>query len=137
MTHDKEEYLFTTYAPLFEPEEIRNDCRTSCMAWGFEVGDGWYPLIEDMLKSLMAVNTEGNYVVQIRQIKEKFGGLRVYWDCTSDITEADYKRLNDIVDKAEELAEQTCEVCGAEGKNDSPTSWMSTRCALHRKELNG
>ena len=71
--------LFKDYKKLFEPPKIRNDPMKSCMSWGFECGDGWAELLEDMFKEIQ------NYVVANKvkgfhfvQIKEKFGGLRAY-----------------------------------------------------------
>ena len=43
---------------------------------GLGVGEGWQPLIDELLCKLQALNVPN---LQIIQIKEKFGGLRVYY----------------------------------------------------------
>ena len=114
--------LFKDYKKLFEPPKIRNDPMKSCMSWGFECGDGWAELLEDMFKEIQ------NYVVANKvkgfhfvQIKEKFGGLRAYTSFEDDT-------IRSIIRKAEDRAEHTCEVCGKEGKIRRG-GWLRCLCA--------
>lgn len=57
------------------------------------------------------------------QVKEKFGGLRFYY------TGGD-RYISGMAILAENLAERTCEVCGAPGKLREG-SWIVTRCDEH------
>jgi hypothetical protein len=45
MSPDKEKYLTTTYPKLFPP---RHDPRESLMVFGFECGDGWFWIIDQL-----------------------------------------------------------------------------------------
>lgn len=71
-----------------------------------EAPSGWRNIINDMCERLSTI--EG--VPPIVQIKEKFGGLRVYFD-TIEPTDAEV-----IVANAERACEQTCDICGQAGK---------------------
>ena len=68
--------------------------------------DGWQDIITDMCSRLSAVDD----LSPIVQIKEKFGGLRVYFNTvTPDAAEA-------IIADAERACEETCDICGQHGK---------------------
>ena len=80
-----------------------------------DVGPGWASLVKPLIERAKA---EG---IDIRQIKEKFGGLRFY---TGPAPESFY---NDI-DAAEKASMKTCEECGQPGKTRNTDGWMRTRC---------
>lgn len=50
------------------------DPRVTCMAFGFDVGDGWEPIIRRMCACMEALAV----VPRLEQVKEKWGLLRVY-----------------------------------------------------------
>ena len=78
-----------------------------------ECQDGWFKLIYSMCKEiddLYKVKGKDINELNILQIKEKFGSLRVY--VGSYIEE-----LEDVIAKYEELSMQICEICGEEGQN--------------------
>lgn len=89
--------------------------------WGFECGEGWYPLLEDMLSKMDKLEDKPNIV----QIKEKFGGLRVYYDCDGECSP-----IEQLVNEAEKIADNTCESCGASPAKNRPskTGWLRTIC---------
>jgi hypothetical protein len=60
------------------------------------------------------------------QVKEKFGGLRFYYNGGDDY-------IRGVVDMAEEMSYCTCEVCGSPGKLRR-TGWYHTLCDQHAKE---
>jgi hypothetical protein len=64
------------------------------------------------------------------QIKEKFGGLRMYFDG------GDYEKILAITDFAERMSEVTCEICGNVGKTYR-TRWHKTLCKEHAIERYG
>jgi len=64
--------------------------------------------------------------VVVAQIKEKFGGLRFYYDGGDDY-------VSGLVDMAERWTEATCEVCGQPGRLRSG-SWLKTLCDKHYDE---
>ena len=64
--------------------------------------------------------------VTVAQIKEKFGGLRFYYDGGDEF-------IRGAVHMAEYIADQTCEECGAPGKRRSG-GWIRTLCDVHEAE---
>lgn len=60
---------------------------------------------------------------QLAQIKEKFGGLRFYYDGGDDF-------VRELVDAAEEASLKVCEDCGADGVRYQPNYWITTLCGL-------
>lgn len=92
--------------------------------FGFECGDGWLGILEGTL-SLIQKNSERSEVrVNIRQIKEKFGQLRIYYRGGDEITRV-------VVEIAEIVSGGICELCGRQGESQSILGWLQTRCAEH------
>lgn len=88
---------------------------------GWEIGAGWKALIEEVLHEL------GQQVpdVQVTQVKEKFGCLRVYTeDKTNDQIQA-------ILRRAEARSAVICEVCGEAGNLLRDDGWVRVRCRDH------
>ena len=71
---------------------------------------GWHQLIVDTHAQLLELDP--NY--QIAQIKEKFGGLRYYYDTGASASVEYAMRM--IVSKAEILSSSICEVTGLPGE---------------------
>lgn len=80
------------------------------------VGIGWHHIIDRMITEL--VELEWNK--DLHQIKEKFGGLRVY---IGDENEA----MAEVICRAERYASVTCEACGDPGESRN-TRWIKTLC---------
>jgi len=101
-------------------KKLRVASRYPFEMFGVECNKGWHPLVERTLNDLYA---SGIKMEEILQVKEKFGGLRIYLSRYTD--EADQ-----IIKKAEEEALHTCEVCGTQQDvaMRSPRGWMSTQC---------
>jgi hypothetical protein len=57
------------------------------------------------------------------QVKEKFGGLRFYYDGGDSYVEG-------LVAMAESMSYRTCDVCGNPGKTNN-SGWISVRCEQH------
>lgn len=72
-------------------------------------GDGWKSIIRNTDKKLKYIDPD----YKIAQIKEKFGGLRYYYDHSFESYD-DVRReiMDDIVRAAEYEASRTCELCG-------------------------
>ena len=130
--------------------------------YGFACGDGWYDLIRRLCKHIQGHidsreeriewtkkwNADVNdpniewkafsareervvpelieQVVAV-QVKEKFGGLRFYI-----VGGDDY--IRGLIDFAEAMSYDICEVCGEKGhlRNDKP--WIRTLCDKHAEE---
>ena len=100
--------------------------REGLMAFGFECGDGWLPLLEGLFAQIdKIVREEGLEDFAITQVKEKYGSLRVYTNYSTNA-------IDTAIDAAEDESERTCEVCGQPGKLYTD-GWMMTRCPLHKR----
>lgn len=89
----------------------------------FECGPGWFDIIEklaDQLEPLVSESNDDENSFYASQVKEKYGSLRFYMSLSNSI-------MADLIDKAEQESEKTCEVCGKEGRRRG-TSWIYTRC---------
>ena len=113
---------------------------------GFAIGAGWWPIIESLCANiqshidhvnnthnrLLADNPYGHEIpnevpqVVVHQIKEKFGGLRFYY-------EGGDEQVYGMVRMAEAWASKTCEKCGNRGEMRGG-GWVRTLCDLHEAE---
>ena len=99
---------------------------------GFAVGSGWYPILEILCTNIQSHIDwrvkQGQDIAQVtvEQIKEKFGGLRFYYQGGDD-------EISGMVRMAEAWASTACEECGAVGKRRSG-GWIRTLCDLHEAE---
>lgn len=101
------------------------------MAFGFECGNGWYKIIDELSaeiekynEKLMATDLpeDEKYPVVAMQVKQKYGGLRFYISGAPDF-------IHDLVDKAEDESYKTCEICGATEKvTCEGRHWVKTLC---------
>jgi hypothetical protein len=126
---------------------------------GIAVGPGWLAIVEDACREIAAVLTpEELTLFHWTQIKEKFGGLRMYWgphniipvdlmsaegwlhfDVESD-TVAVFSpetagQIQGIVTRAQERAALTCDQCGKPGLLYRKGVWV-TLCKEHAREQN-
>jgi hypothetical protein len=99
---------------------------------GFSIGPGWWPIVEslcaDIQHHLNWKNRESQVVppVVVEQIKEKFGGLRFYYQGGDDT-------ITGMVRMAESWASHSCEECGAPGVRRSG-GWIRTLCDHHEEQ---
>lgn len=113
---------------------------------GFAVGSGWWPILEalcgqiqhhidwsnDYRSRLLKDNPYNNKIpdevpqVVAAQIKEKFGGLRFYYDGGDS-------KIDGMVRMAESWAARACEKCGNPGESRSG-GWIRTLCDEHEAE---
>ena len=90
-----------------------------------QVGKGWHKILVKLFSDISELD-EIPEDFEIVQIKEKFGGLRVYVTVGTD-------EIYDLIAVAELEAENTCESCGT--KNDTVRNaphngfWLKTYCS--------
>ena len=107
---------------------------------GFETGEGWKDLIEEMfdnIERVEATNSSHGVVyqpVRFVQIKEKFGGLRAYYEGGHTEEYDPNTDIRQIVSAAEEKSYRTCESCGTTNGVTTKGSWVLTLCDLCRGE---
>lgn len=142
MDQELQNKLYEKYPNLFSNKD--KDIRSSCMAWGCEVGNGWYEIISSVCwmirqhednkiwrKKYLEENDpeklkqEPEYFsVKFDQVKEKYGGLRLYFSGGDDYVEG-------LVSMAEAMSYKTCEICGNKGEANKG-GWINVRCEAHR-----
>jgi hypothetical protein len=80
---------------------------------------------EDVMENGVNVTPKVEWI-RVQQIKEKFGGLRFYYDGGND-------EISGMVRMAELWAGRTCETCGNKGERRSG-GWIRTLCDTHEAE---
>lgn len=105
---------------------------------GFAVGAGWWPILESLCDNIQSHidwkneqkekygRGDGCEQVVVEQIKEKFGGLRFYYQGGNDT-------IDGMVRMAEAWAGNSCEECGNVGKR-TQGGWVRTLCDFHIAE---
>lgn len=145
MTHDELLGLIRTrFASLCDPSWNEKEWEIF-----LGVGPGWYPLVIEFLERADAhlATTAWKGRFHLRQIKEKFGGLRIYlraqplpgsgqseWDTTNDVPPEVYAPLGVILDDICSRADHTCEDCGQPGQCRPELSLVQTLCDAHFEE---
>jgi len=98
----------------------------TCMCWGFECGDGWFNILDQLMGNIQHhidwKNRTEEVVPQVTldQVKEKFGTLRFYY------TGGDAS-IDGMVRMAESMSGCTCEGCGNVGERKGG-GWVHTYC---------
>ena len=98
--------------------------------WGDEVGEGWRLHVLNCHRQLK--HLDPGY--RIGQIKEKFGGLRYYFDPSVAFNDLTHDIMESVVKAAEYNCSITCEVCGSYGSLRTNSGWYKTLCDEHAKE---
>ena len=137
MNEQLDKQLVEKYPKIFR--DRYGDMKQTLMCWGFDHGDGWYQILDSLCGNIQNYidwnnkSAEAGYkdfkpveqVVAV-QVKEKFGGLRFYYDGGND-------HISGMVRMAESWAANTCEECGSPGKVRTG-GWIRTLCDEHAKE---
>ena len=93
-----------------------------------EAPAGWHELIRDTHNRILKVDPE----YQIFQIKEKFGGLRYYYDASRSHA---IPEIDKIIKTAEVVASVVCQNCGELGASLTVNNgWYATLCEKHIAE---
>jgi hypothetical protein len=102
---------------------------TTAMCWGISCGDGWYNILDQLCHNIQShtdwQNRETVKVSQVvaSQVKEKFGGLRFYYNGGDDY-------IHGLTTMAESMSEVTCETWGSPGRSRG-SGWAYTACDTH------
>jgi hypothetical protein len=102
------------------------DMKETCMCWGFECGDGWFNILDQLMGNIQHhidwKNKKEEIIPQVTldQIKEKFGTLRFYYTGGDDV-------IGGMVRMAESMSGVTCEGCGNVGERRGG-GWVHTYC---------
>jgi len=102
------------------------DMKETCMCWGFECGDGWFTILDELMGNIQHhidwKNRKEELVAQVTldQVKEKFGKLSLYYTGGDDV-------IDGMVRMAEAMSGVTCEGCGNVGERRGG-GWIHTYC---------
>ncbi len=132
--------LYEKYPKLFRQKDL--PMTDTLMCWGFECGDGWYWLIDNLCHSIQDYCDNSNdsirsinkdkglteeqmdtllYQVEAVQVKEKFGGLRFYISGGNDM-------IYGMIHLAEEMSYRICEKCGSTEDVKQTGGWIKSLC---------
>ena len=120
--------LFNTYPDLYKgrSEPITH----SLMPFGFDgIEDGWFLILWRLSESLTKL---GN--IKATQVKEKFGGLRFYFEGRVDNSDNAWN----LIEEAENECLQTCMFTGKPAPGPRPVrGWLYTVCdEIYNRLLN-
>jgi len=132
MRMDLERRLVEKFSDLFD--RVREHPVYEEAYYGCDCGDGWFELIYSLcemiaqrLRYLRADNKPRDF--KITQIKEKFGGLRLY-------SQGGDEYIEGAIDLAEELSYKTCEVTGKPGALcRKPGGWLVVLCPEEAEKI--
>jgi len=130
MKQELEDKLFKEYSEIF-PSGRDVDMRENLMCFGFSHGDGWYTLLDELFTDISILLKSGGQI-DIIQVKEKFGALRIYFNLIKG-TEIIRESIYELIRKTERKSTYICEVCGKDGKCVNRNGWISTVCKEHEK----
>lgn len=126
MTPKLENKIYKKFPKLYRQAKLSE--MQTCMCWGFQCGDGWYQLLYNLSQKIsdhVELNHDefAEYYPEVSQVKSKYGMLRFNVDGADD-------EIHKMIDKAEKLADITCEDCGKEydGKMKNYGSWVYNMC---------
>lgn len=128
MKQELEDKLFKKYPKMF-PKGRDVNMKENLMCFGFSHGDGWFNILDELFTEIDKLLINENEINMV-QVKEKFGSLRVYYDIIKG-EDTLYNDINNLIDKAESKSEITCEVCGKPGECRNRIGWVSTVCDEH------
>lgn len=104
---------------------------------GGNVGPGWEPLVDELHKLVQEIDPE----IRVAQVKEKFGGLRYYYNLSAEYDnepdpdnpwdETNAQKIRNLVSRAESASYWFCEVCGKVGHLRTDRFWIKTLCDEH------
>lgn len=96
----------------------------------FECGQGWIGILSELCNGLCAELPIGSNL-PITQIKEKFGGLRVYRQADTKMPDALQWRVYRLIALAEARSFHVCEHCGRPGRLWNRQGFFVTACDRH------
>ncbi len=141
MREELDNALCVKYPKIFAQRNL--PMTETAMCWGFCCGDGWYKILDSLCEQIQSyINWKNNSVaagyknfktveqVVAIQVKEKFGGLRFYYDGGDE-------QITGMVRMSESWASHTCETCGDAGEHRVVGGWHYVACDKHaRKDKN-
>lgn len=118
--NEKDALIIDKYPEIFGVRPF--DSTTSLMEYGFECGDGWLSILENLFEKISVIVKRDNLIdFRVVQVKEKFGDLRVY-------TNNSNQEIKDLIRDAEKLCSISCSECGELSSHTTKGGWISNFC---------
>lgn len=115
--------LYRKYPKIFRQKDL--PMKETAMCWGFQCGNGWYWLIDNLCDSIQSYIDLNPHLklkqVEANTVKEKYGGLRFYIDSGDAF-------IRGKISFAQQLSYQICEVCGTTKNVSQTIGWIYTLC---------
>ena len=134
MSPELDDKLVKKYSKIFA--DRHESMQKTAMCWGFECDDGWYWLIDQLCSNIQSYIDDNPHKkisqVVATQVKEKFGGLRFYYEGGDSL-------IGGMVWLAESMSEHICESCGSIEHIGHTTGWIRTvckKCAIKENLMN-
>lgn len=107
MTQALDDLLCQCYPALYANRH--GDKQSTAMCWGFELGDGWFAIV-DAISEVLTLQAKAAEVPcpAVQQVKQKFGSLRFRVEVPATGRHA--------IALAEEMSQRVCEVSGRPGR---------------------
>jgi hypothetical protein len=121
MNKEKQKILVEKYPDFFKYYMDR--VARYPLMFGIECDDGWFTLLDILMgniKNHLHWNCEDK-TFNITQIKEKFGGLRFYYQGGDE-------RIDGMVHMAESMSYHLCEFCGTTHNVGQTEGWIVVCC---------
>lgn len=163
MRADLENKLVLKYPEVFR--DVRGDPRKTAMAWGLEVGDGWYGIIDCLCSQFVSrlrhaqgeldylLGKEGQRVSgvlvdrqrieqQMAKVQEELEKVPVAEQVKEKFGSLRFyakthsSEQRVMIDMATAMSERVCEECGGVGMKYS-IGWMRTLCEEHADQAYG
>ncbi len=120
MNKELDEKLVRDFPKIFAQRNL--PMTETCMYWGFECGNGWFWLIDNLCGCIQRyIDNNEKEQIEAVQVKEKFGTLRFYVNSYDDI-------VSGMIWLAEAMSAKICENCGSTVGIKSSTGWIRYLC---------
>jgi len=130
------QYLQENETPMIDPAQpvmhevnklLNQEKIVLPMQFGFECGDGWYWLLDQLMDTIYSYCKNNNKPVpHVSQIKEKWGGLCFY--AGGD------QMIHGMIWLAEHMSYGICETCGTNRHVGQTEGWVYTICEECREK---
>ena len=120
MKKELEQQLYEKYPKKFADKD--KNMQESCMCWGIECPDSWYWLLSQFCGSIQSfIDSNKKPQVVATQVKEKYGGLRFYYNGGDDYVAG-------MIWFAEDLSYSICADCGSTEEVTPTKGWIRYLC---------
>jgi hypothetical protein len=111
--------LFDKYPKIFAQKDLPTSQTSLC--WGIDTGDGWYDILDTLCGQIQNHQNLFGLNVEAVQVKQKFGGLRFYYNGGDEFIEG-------LTSMAEAISNRTCEECGSPATTTTRGHYTKTQC---------